>query len=226
MDNKQTYIVLGCGHFGQGAVKAIKSLPSQPSVIAVDIDEEMLQTVEAQADQVHHADGVQYLKELSESEAASCWVVPALPLHLAFEWLLLGLSTTAERMSVPQAFNPEGVLQQHRTQDGTLYCSLGDFTCPEDCPEPDEYCHITEEPRTAPLYRILDETPCAGFHSLVIRSQLVVPGVGGYPFADLLTLRALLLIAGGDYLISTACTCHGVTDAVSINVNNKLEETG
>lgn len=226
-NDRDIYIVIGCGYFGLRAVRVIKNLPSRPLVIAVDKDRERLKAVTALADRVHHGDGVQYLSELelTEPQAALCWVVPALPLHLAGAWLLhvlngAGGTYTAEKHSVPQEFDPVGVLQ-HRTPGGTLFCSLGDFTCPEDCPEPEGYCHVTELSRPVPLYRILGETLCTGYRSLVVRSRLVLPGVGGYLFGDLLMLRAALAIAGGSYLLSTACTCHGVTDAISIRMRGR-----
>ncbi len=214
-NDRDTYIVIGCGYFGQRAVRAIKSLPSRPLVVAVDNDRKQLAAVTALADQVYHGDGVQYLSELTEPQAELCWVVPALPLHLAGAWLLHVLNGAAGA-PVPQEFDPVGVLQQHRAPGGTLYCSLSDFACPEDCPEPEGYCHVTEQFRPVPLYRILGETPCTGYRSLVVRSRLVLPGVGGYLFGDLLMLRAAMVIARGSYLLSTACTCHGVTDAISI----------
>jgi len=225
-NNGETYIVIGCGHFGHRAVQAIKSFPSSPLVIAVDNDRERLQAVGALADQVHHGDGVHYLAGLPEPQVASYWIVPALPLHLAFEWMLYTLNRSGEtyaanRLSLPQEFSPKGALWQHRTLGGTLYCSLSDFTCPEDCPEPGEYCQVTGQTRPTPLYRILEETPCAGYRSLVVRSRLIFPGVGGYPFADLLMLRSLILSNEGNYLLSTACICHGVTDAISIHVQRK-----
>jgi len=222
-DNRETYIVIGCGHFGHRAVQALKSLSPSPRVVAVDNDRERLRGVEEHVDQTHHGDGIHYLAELPESEAVSYWIVPALPLHLALEGVLYTLNRTgdtytAEGLPLPQAFNPKGVLWQHRTPTGTLYCSLSDFTCPDDCPEPEENCYITGQPHPAPLYRILEETPCAGYHPLVVRSRILAPGVGGYPFTDLLTMRSKLSSAGGNYLLSTACTCHGVTDAIAIHV--------
>lgn len=220
--DRQTYLVIGCGYFGHRAVQVIKGFSTKSRVIAVDKDSGRLQTLGGLADQVHHRDGVQYLAELSERQEASFWVIPALPLHLSFAWLLYVLNSKgdvrkAEKMQVPQEFNPRGVLLQHRTPEGTLYTSFSSFTCPEDCPEPEGYCYVTEQPRPAYLYRILKETPCEGYRSLVVRSQLVAPGVGGYPFTELLKLRASLSNTESNYLLSTACTCHGVTDALSIH---------
>lgn len=224
--HKDTYIVMGCGYFGLRAVKGLKSLSTRPFVIAVDHDRERLEGLTQLADQVHHGDGVKYLLGLTEPEAALYWIVPALPVHLAHAWLLTvlnvkGCSYKAKKQPVPLDFKPAGVLKQHRTPAGTLYCSFGDFTCPEDCSEPKERCYITDQPRPSPLYRILGDTPCTGYRSLVVHSQLILPGVGGYLFNDLLMLQAALAIAGGKYLLSTACTCHGVTDAISINVAGK-----
>ncbi len=227
--NRETYIVIGCGHFGHRAVQALKSLSPSPRVIAVDRDRNQLRAVERRADQVHHGDGIHYLAGLPESQAVSYWIVPALPLHLALEWMLYtlnraGATYTAERLPLPKAFNPRKVLWQHCTPTGTFYCSLSDFTCPDDCPEPEEYCYVTQQPRPTPLYLILKEITCAGYHSLVVRSRIIVPGVGGYPFADLLTLRSFLLSNEGNYLLSTACTCHGIAGAISIFAKEKQEK--
>ncbi|MEW5920019.1 MAG: hypothetical protein AB1796_03500 [Bacillota bacterium] len=217
----KTYIVIGCGYFGCRAVQALKRLPLNSLVIAVDRDEGRLLSVKATADRIHHGDGVQFFAKLTGPQAAAWWIVPALPLHLAADWLLQVFNETegverARKLPVPADFDPKGTLQ-HRTPGGTLYCSLGNLVCPEDCPEPEGYCHATGQLRPAPLYRILAETPCPGYRSLVLRSRLIVPGVGGYPFADLLALQTELTGSVGSYLISTACTCHAVTDAISLS---------
>lgn len=219
-EERDTYLVVGCGQFGLKAVHALKKLSSNPRVLAVDADRERLKEVEATADRIVHEDGVKFLSRLTEPQTSLWWIVPSLPLHLASAWLLdtinEGHTCMAEQLPVPEEFNPGETVQQHRVPGGTLYCSLGSFTCPEDCPEPDGYCQVTEQPRPLPLCRILEQTTCTGYHSLVLPSKLLTPGVGGYLYGDLLALRAVLAMAGGNYLLSTACTCHGVTDAISI----------
>jgi hypothetical protein len=99
---------------------------------------------------------------------------------------------------------------------GDLYTSLADFLCPEDCPEPSQYCTVTRRGREKPLYQILKDLQ-GPFESRVIISQPLAVGAGGFPPKMLLAVledikqrkRSAKL-----FLISTASRCHAVTSAL------------
>jgi hypothetical protein len=102
-------------------------------------------------------------------------------------------------------------------KSGDLYTSLANFLCPEDCPEPAQYCTVTRERREKPLYKILEDLR-GPFESKVIRSRQLGLGVGGYSPEDLLKIVREIKKAGASghlILISTACRCHGVISALS-----------
>jgi hypothetical protein len=106
---------------------------------------------------------------------------------------------------------------------GDLYTSLASFLCPEDCPEPAQFCTITKQRRAEPLYRTLEDLR-GPFESRVIRSQQLAPGVGGYRPAALLTLLENIKKRTGPrrtILISTSCRCHGVTSALLFSPNKQ-----
>jgi hypothetical protein len=79
--------------------------------------------------------------------------------------------------------------------------------CPDDCPEGD-FCMVTGEPRDEPLFRTLAKIAIPGFGIIVQRSFQVLPGIGGYPFADLRSLGQK--IKQGPYVLATSCKCHGI----------------
>jgi hypothetical protein len=102
---------------------------------------------------------------------------------------------------------------------GDLYTSLADFLCPEDCPEPSQYCTVTRKRRQKPLYDILGDLK-GPFKSRIIISKPLALGVGGF------LLKALLALSGEIekqkdsrrlILVSTASRCHGVTSALSFS---------
>jgi hypothetical protein len=104
-----------------------------------------------------------------------------------------------------------------RGKTGDLYTSIADFLCPEDCPEPAQYCTVTKERRQKPLFQILKDLEGL-FESKVIRSKQLGLGVGGYLSEDLLKIVREIKKAGASdrlILISTACRCHAVTSALS-----------
>jgi hypothetical protein len=110
---------------------------------------------------------------------------------------------------------------------GDLYTSLANFLCPEECPEPAQYCTVTKQRRPKPLYQILEGIK-APFESKVIRSQQLGPGVGGYRPAALLDLLENIkkrMEPPRTILISTSCRCHGVTSALSFSPNKKSRAT-
>ena len=55
-----------------------------------------------------------------------------------------------------------------------------------------------------------------GRTTAVLRSHQLAPGVGGYRAAELLGLRDRLAAQGGDWLLATACRCHGVAGSLGL----------
>jgi len=213
--NSHTYLIVGCGHFGSRAVIKLYQKDPQSKIIVVDKNKEVLQSISRLPVGTAVCDGIIYLCQfLSEGRKAD-YIIPAVPLHLAFEFILSQLkSLGAKRDRIPPI---SGLPNPVIGKTGDLYTSHANFLCSEDCLEPAQYCTFTREKRLKPLYKILIDLEGA-FESKVIRSHQLAPGVGGFRLNMLLGLledikrkknRSRVI------LISTASRCHGVTSGLS-----------
>jgi hypothetical protein len=213
--NSHTYLIIGCGHFGSQAVKKLFQKDSQSKIIVVDKNKKPLQKVSRLPIQTAVCDGILYLNQfLSEGRKAN-YIIPALPVHLVFEFILSQLKPLGgKRRSVPTL---SGLPNAIMGKTGDLYTSLANFLCSEDCPEPTHYCTITKKRRLTPLYKILNDLK-GNFESKVVRSQQLGPGIGGFQPKVLLNLLEEIkkkMHPSRTILISTASRCHGVTSALS-----------
>jgi len=164
----------------------------------------------------HTGDGVTFLLKhhLIDEDGASPWIVPALPRHLAYEWV-------ADRLREDGVFKPcavpENVIPQlpntFKGPEGQVYMSNADFICPENCNEPKKKCPVTGKSRPYRLYSRLAQLKCEGYRSLVVRSFQLAPGVGGYRGKQLTAILSAVQNQPGIYLVSTASKCHGVMHA-------------
>jgi hypothetical protein len=211
----RSYIIIGCGHFGGRAVEKLLRKDPHSRIIAVDKNEEQIKKISHLRIETVICDGLLYLNKFFSEGRSANYIVPAVPFHLAFEFILSRLKPTgAKRKKVPTL---SGVPNPMVGKKGDLYASLANFLCPEDCPEPAQYCTVTKEKRRKPLYKILMDLR-GPFESRVIRSHQLGPGMGGFRYINLLDLLQDLReirTPGRLILISTACRCHGVTSAFS-----------
>jgi hypothetical protein len=210
------YLVIGCGYFGSRAVERLHRKDPRSKIIVVDKNEEAFNRISHVPVETVTGDVLSYLNTFFTEGRSANYIVPAVPFHLAFEFILSQLEPLgARRKKIPplsRMANP--VLGK----DGDLYTSLAGFRCPEDCPEPARYCTVTKEEREKPLYNILADLK-GRFESKVLRSRQLGPGMGGFRYMDLLELvrdlrenkRSRRLI-----VISTASRCHAVTSGLSI----------
>jgi len=211
-----TYLIIGCGRFGSRAAIKLFQKDSHSKIIIVDKSKKALQKVSRLPIQTAVCDGILYLKRfLSEGRKAD-YIIPALPLHLVFEFILSQLKPFgAKRIKVP-VFT--GLPNPMIGKTGDLYTSLADFLCSEDCPEPAQYCTVTKKRRSKPLYQILNNLEGL-FEHKVIRSLQLTIGVGGFRPRALLDLVEDIKRkknSGKTILVSTASRCHGVTSALSL----------
>jgi hypothetical protein len=213
-----TYLIIGCGYFGSRAAEKLFQKDSHSKIIVVDKSKKALQKVSRLPIQIAVCDAIIYLRQfLSEGRKAD-YIIPAVPLHLAFEFILSQLKPLgAKRKRIPSI---SGLPNPVIGKTGDLYTSHANFLCSEDCLEPAQYCTITKKRHPKPLYKILNDLEGA-FESRVIRSQQLGPGIGGFRPKVLLDLLENLknlkkkIGSGGLILISTASRCHGVTSGLS-----------
>jgi hypothetical protein len=213
--NPRSYLIIGCGYFGSRAVEKLLKKDPCSKIIVVDKNKKVLQKISMLPVEIALSDGVVYLNQFLSSDRKVDYIIPAVPFHLAFEFILSQLKRLGgKRRKTPLL---SGLPNPMKGKTGDLYTSLADFLCSEDCPEPSQYCTFTKKKRPKPLYQILNDIE-GDFESRVIRSQQLGPGIGG--FRPNVLLRLLEDIKRKEnhsrlILISTASLCHGVTSALS-----------
>jgi hypothetical protein len=213
--------IIGAGHFGGRAARLL-SADRRPPLFVVDVDRDRLSRLEDLPVTVIPSEGIRFLVRHSERLNPENFIVPAIPIHLAFEWLreAAGPGRRIRQIPVPEEVK-EGLPFTWPGQEGSLLVSYADFQCPDDCPEP-EYCTVTGERRDEPLYGVLGKVEVHGFRVHVVRSHQLAPGLGGYRVADL-TGTAERVGGGqaGRWLLGTACKCHGVLTALSVEARQE-----
>ena len=159
-------------------------------------------------------DGLALVGRLLASGQAPPWIVPCLPRHLLWEWLLGALAGARARL-VPGEILPP-VATRMRGEQGEHYLSLADFLCPDDCPEPARNCTVTGLPRGEPMYSRLGGIQAPGWRVGVLRSYQLAPGVGGLRSREMLELKQRMEEQGGVWLVGAACRCHGVVHGLEV----------
>jgi hypothetical protein len=212
--------IIGGGRFG---LKAASSLSrTETEITVVDKSRQICNQLEKMSFRTACMDGVAYLAEHLSGPDYPDWIIPVIPVHVAYEWIKMKLSVQycLEAIDPPETLiktlpNPS------KGNTGEIYISNADFVCPDNCPEPPDWCTYTGKPRPRILHRFLQSLRYKDCRSVVIRSRQLSPGIGGYTPADL--FRALTEINGSHtpILLSTACQCHGVMNAFNLS-----EKTG
>jgi hypothetical protein len=211
----RTYLIIGCGHFGSRAAEKLLKKDPLSKIIVADKIKESIKKICHLPVETAVGEGVSYLNQFLSQGRRADYIIPAVPFHLAFEFILSRLKPSGgKRKKVPPL---SGLPNSIKGKTGDLYTSLADFICSEDCPEPAQYCTFTKKRRLKPLYRILSELEGA-FESKTVRSYQLAPGVGGFrpeALIDLLEDIKRKKKSGWSILVSTASRCHGVTSALS-----------
>jgi len=118
-----------------------------------------------------------------------------------------------EYMDVPEEVKklaPVAIWGPH----GELYLSRAEHLCPDDCPGPEDVCPVSGESRRPALYEELAALFLPGFQLRVMPSRQLAPGVGGYPPQELVDLSRSSADVQEQFLVATACRCHGVVHAL------------
>ena len=193
----------------------MRTLRVQPAnIIVVDHHYKPLKKITAVGGHAIEMDSISFLTSSKNKIHPDDWIVPAVPIHVAFEWVLHELKSTSDCRIIPVPEELEARLPNPiRGADGQLYVSNADFICPDDCPEPDDLCTVTGEPRPLVLCDTLSNLRLPGYHSTCILSSQLAPGVGGYQWQTLLRALEDIKTRPGKILVSTACKCHGVLHA-------------
>lgn len=203
--------IIGSGRFGLRAAKwMLGHVKPEIDVTLVDRDRQSLENAASMGCTTVAGDGVEYLfREMSRTRGPD-WVVPAVPVHLAWEWCRLTLGRhRLKTCPIPEDME-EYLPHPIRGTDNQIYVSHADFLCPPNCSEPHDRCTMTGQPRKKDMFRWIEELAFPGFVPFVIQSRQLGPGVGGYTPADLYALADRISGHTGQCLVATACRCHGV----------------
>ena len=160
-------------------------------------------------------DGIDFLAAELKQTGGPDWIIPAIPVHVASKWIVRKLCPTggAHMGSVPE--NIEKMLPNAlRGKDGNLYCSMADFLCPDDCVEPAGLCTVTQTRRPYRLYERLSSIQIQSYKTVVVKSQQICAGVGGYRPAELFSALEAVRQYDGPSLLCTSCKCHAVVSAI------------
>jgi hypothetical protein len=213
MNHQKTYI-LGSGHFGRRAYSFLQRQCHPPDIHVVDHSPGQLESTRVDGGHAIAMDAISFLTSPKTNLHPDDWIVPAVPIHVSFEWVWQELKSTSECTALPV---PEAIAARlpnpMRGAEGQLYISNADFICPDDCPEPDDLCTVTGEPRPQVLCDTLSSLRLPDYHSTCIVSSQLAPGVGGFQWRSLLRALEDIKVHPGRILVSTACKCHGVMHA-------------
>jgi hypothetical protein len=217
MKHSRVYI-LGSGCFGSRAFNFLQPRFQPASLTVVDKRYHQLKKIITQGGNAVVMDAILFLQSSKDKMDMDDWVVPAVPIHVVYEWLRQDLRTETVFKSIPVPKELEALLPNPiRGVDGQLYASNADFLCPDDCDEPDQYCTVTGKPRPQILCDTLSGLKLSGYHSKCIVSSQLAPGVGGFKFQALLQTKQELKAHPGKWLVSTSCKCHSVIHAFSLS---------
>ncbi len=214
--SEDAVFIIGAGHFGNRAAR-ILSQESDSPLFVVDVDENtLLQVKDPQVKTIAY-DGILFLTENYPVLNPLNTIVPAVPVHLAFELLKRHLDRKfeIEKIAIPEEIKP--LLPNTWTgSEESLLVSYADFVCPDDCQEP-EFCTVTGERREQPLHDLFNNLDLFDFRIHVIISRQLAPGLGGYRIGDL-KMAVEKLVRGEEqkWLLGTACKCHGILTAFKI----------
>ena len=213
---KQIWI-LGAGRFGRKAVDTLLKQETKWSITVIDRSAGRLNLAGVSC---ICSDAVDWLMaHFSIPSPAAEMIVPAIPVHVAAEWLRRTLQE--KEIRVKPADLPETYVQSLpnpiRAGSSKAYASFAEVICPESCDEPESYCYLTGEKREMPLFELMKKVESPGFTSLVVRSYQLSAGVGGIYTAHLCDLLdSAIKIQKGTVIVGTACRCHGVVDCLKI----------
>lgn len=211
----KTAWVIGGGRFGRRAVEALRRADPDGDIVVVD--KEPLRNLPSSVEFIC-ADGIDWFAEHFVPDACVDKIIPALPLHLAADWIKKKLADE-HRVIIS-----EEILDKHlhhfphpmRISPSRIVMSHADFICPPNCSEPDDICTYTQKRRAVALCRILEIIQMGDFVPLIVQSRQFASGVGGYFPEDLWRLLTRVKqLPGTPLLIGSACKCHGIVDGFS-----------
>ena len=217
----ENFWIIGGGKFGFRAAKTLSEANPSNNLTIVERQKAICRQLGTLGFETVCMDGIQYLEHNLTRAPFPDWIIPAIPAHVAYEWIRAKLSKTDE---VKKVAIPNDLLRALpnpiQGESGQLFISIADFKCPENCAEPDEICTHTGKPRLMILHEFLKSIQHPDFKSIVMRSHQLAPGVGGYKPEELFNAFKEIKTTRAPVLLSTACSCHGVMDGIKYSASS------
>jgi len=213
------YLILGAGKFGRLALERLAARDPAATFVVVDSDREALAQVRAACGpglETVAADAIDFLAAHLREDASWDWIIPMVPTHVAYLWLLAGAAGGGwQPVEVPAALLALAVAVGRDPAGQGLFLSRARHLCPDDCLEAGDVCPVNGESREVPLHREMADLKVPGFQVRALPTPQLAPGIGGYTPRQLLDLARELAGAAGRVLIVTACRCHGVVHGLA-----------
>lgn len=217
MQEGKIFWIIGFGRYGKLALERLAEAFPKASFTIVDKGNVELGRPYRQEIEVISCDGATFLaRSLTRKlENVPSYIIPTVPLHLAFDWVKVKLKKycKVEKVPIPKKVfdylpNPQ------KGSVGRLYASFAKWICPDTCKGGEEICIIEGKRRENLLFDIVKNIRIEGYHNLCVRSIQLLPGVGGYKPETLWDILDEIHKKGTErnYMLSTACSCHGVID--------------
>jgi hypothetical protein len=214
--------IVGYGKVGREILPRVKRNWRRDRIWIIDHDPAALTRESTLHGLVVLADGPQFLNRYQKWIRDEDWIIPALPIHLAWHWLTLNLRASYKLRSIRPEYLLGMQFPYKNVSGSTLLVSYADFVCPDGCPAPIGRCFKTRLKRPLPLWKFLEtQNPSRGSH-YVIESRQMAPGMGGYPFGELRKALTQGLKSGPPFFIATACRCHGVINGLTWRPNRSF----
>ena len=140
--------ILGAGRFGLKAARWLGDVRPPFEYRIIDADQQACRRARKSGFPAICQDGIEFLCQHLHRPDDAEWIIPAIPLHVAYQWVRRRLPPGC---AIEKCDLPDGLIERlpHpiEAKNATVYTSIASFICPEDCPEPPDMCWMTREPR-------------------------------------------------------------------------------
>ncbi len=209
--------IIGAGHFGKKAASGFHARFTDMNITLIDTNGEKLK---GSNPRIICRDGIRWLDENLDVLDPRDIIIPAIPVHLAGEWLKLRLNRNFQVKAMKMS--PD-LIQRFPNPisggKGLIYTSHADFICPDNCPEPKNICTHTGRKRAKDLYKLIESLDSPSIHPIVIRSRQLFPGTGGFTVKALQqAYQKAIQCFQRPLLMATACKCHGVAEVFKVEI--------
>jgi hypothetical protein len=213
----KAFWIIGGGRFGRGAAETLQGLTSRADILIVEKSLQQSRTLQEMGFRTECADGIDFLASRLESPSLRVWIVPAAPVHVAYEWVRAKLSAKLriEPIQMPPQF-ARRLPNALPGKAGQMFASNADFICPSECVEAGRLCTATGRRRPHTLYAFIRRIYSPSVKILVVRSFQMAPGVGALRPRDLFEALHQIESARTPVLLATACKCHCVLNSFRI----------